>query len=97
MAGLCEVWSDAEERLLWTATVITTEAADDIGHIHDRSPMTVPAADWATWLDPASPQEGLLDLLQPAVAGALSAVPVSTQVDNVRNNGPELLARTSVA
>ncbi len=93
MAGLYEVWRDAEERLLWTATVITTEAADDVGHVHDRSPLTVPREDWATWLDPDASLDGLLDLLQPAVAGALSAVPVSTQVNDVRNNGPGLLER----
>ena len=96
MAGLYEVWKDAEDRLLWTATVITTEAADDVGHIHDRSPLTVPSDAWSTWLDPESSQDGLLDLLQPAVAGGLSAIPVSTQVNNVRHNGPELLERVDL-
>ena len=89
MAGLYEIWRDAEDRLLWSATVITTAAADDVGHIHDRAPMTVPPAQWAAWLDPASPAP--LDALRPAVPGALRAVPVSTLVNNVRNNGPELL------
>lgn len=89
MAGLYEVWRDAEDRLLWTATVITTQAADHIGHIHDRAPMTVAAGDWDCWLDPdaAAP----LAALRPAVSGAIRAVAVSTLVNNVRNNGPGLL------
>jgi putative SOS response-associated peptidase YedK len=95
MAGLYEVWRDVQDRLLWTATVITTEAADDVGHIHDRSPLTVPPEEWSTWLDPTSPLEGLLDLLQPAVAGGLSAFPVSTEVNNVRHNGPHLRERVA--
>jgi putative SOS response-associated peptidase YedK len=91
MAGLYEVWHDAEDHPLWTATVITTEAADDVGHIHDRCPLTVPVDDWSAWLDPGSTLDGLLDLLRPAVSGALSVTPVSTAVNNVRNNGRELL------
>lgn len=91
MAGLYEVWADAEGRRLWTATVITTEAADDVGHIHDRSPLSVPPRDWQQWLDPAAPTGGLLDLLRPAVAGELTATAVSTAVNDVRHNGPELL------
>jgi putative SOS response-associated peptidase YedK len=97
MAGLYEIWRDAEDRLLWTATVITTEASDDVGHIHDRSPMTVPADRWDVWLDPGSSTAGLLDLLRPAVAGRLAATAVSTAVNNVRNNGPDLLERLTPA
>ena len=33
----------------------------------------------------------LLGLLVPAVPGRLDAWPVSTEVNNVRNNGPELV------
>lgn len=91
MAGLYEVWADAEGRRLWTATVITTEAADDVGQIHDRCPLTVDPADWDRWLEPAAALDGLLDLLHPAVAGALTATAVTTAVNNVRNNGPQLL------
>lgn len=91
MAGLYEIWTDAEGRQLWTATVITTAAADDIGQIHDRCPLTVDEGDWARWLNPDAATNGLLDLVRPAVAGELTATAVSTAVNNVRNNGPQLL------
>ena len=45
---------------------------------------------YAEWLNPA-PIDGreLRDLLVPAAPGLLDAIPVSTHVSNVRNNGPE--------
>jgi putative SOS response-associated peptidase YedK len=97
MAGLYEIWRDptkAEDdpdRFRWTCTVITTNAEDAVGHIHDRMPLMVERDRWSAWLDPRSPQDHLLELLVPAAPGRLEAYPVSTLVSNVRNNGPELL------
>jgi putative SOS response-associated peptidase YedK len=97
MAGLYELWRDRDRadddpaRWLWTCTVITTEAEDSLGRIHDRMPLMVPRDRWSQWLDPHQPADTLLDLLEPAAPGALEAYPVSTLVSNVRNNGPELL------
>ncbi|MBZ5740593.1 SOS response-associated peptidase [Nocardioides mangrovi] len=97
MAGLYEIWrdpakaEDADDRFLWTCTVITTDAEDDVGHIHDRMPLMVERDRWSDWLDPRVEGPDLLDLLVPAAPGSLEAYPVSTLVSNVRNNGPELL------
>ena len=58
MAGLYEIWRDPTkadddpDRFRWTCTVLTTEAEDDLGHIHDRMPLMVPRDRWAAWLDP---------------------------------------------
>lgn len=95
MAGLYEIWRDPDrddddpDRFLWTCTVLTTDAEDSLGHIHDRMPLMVERDRWETWLDPRVP--GDLDLLVPAAPGRLEAYPVSTLVSNVRNNGPELI------
>ena len=97
MAGLYEIWRDptrAEddpERFRWTCTVITTQAEDELGKIHDRMPLMVEPERWSQWLDPTQEQRSLLDLLVPASPGRLEAYPVSTEVSNVRNNGPQLL------
>ena len=76
-------------------TVLTTEAEDSLGRIHDRSPLLVERDRWQAWLDPdldgAEDPAALTDLLVPATPGRLAAYPVSTAVNNVRNNGPELL------
>jgi putative SOS response-associated peptidase YedK len=98
MAGLYEFWrdpsADPEDRdaWLWTSTVLTTTAEDDVGRIHDRMPLMVPPERWAEWLDPANDDTAAAaDLLVPASPGALDAWPVATLVNNVRNNGPELV------
>jgi putative SOS response-associated peptidase YedK len=73
--------------------VLTTQAEDSLGHIHDRMPLMVAPERWAAWLDPRASREGedRLALLEPAAPGLLEAFPVSTMVGNVGNNGPELL------
>jgi putative SOS response-associated peptidase YedK len=97
MAGLYEFWrdEDAEEWLI-TYTILTTTAADDLGHLHDRMPMMLEPDAFDAWLDPTPHPTGelpteLLSLLVPAAPGRLDAWPVSTEVNNVRNNGPQLL------
>jgi putative SOS response-associated peptidase YedK len=98
MAGLYEIWRDPTrdeddpQRFLWTCTVLTTRAEDSVGHIHDRMPLLVEPDRYAAWLDPSHADvEDLTRLLVPAAPGRLEAYPVSTRVNNVRNNGPELL------
>ena len=95
MAGLYAWWRDpsggAEAPWLLTCTIITTAASDALGHIHERMPMTVDRADWGQWLDPdVTVDPGAF--LHPAMNDGLQITPVSTLVNNVRNNGPELLA-----
>lgn len=75
-----------------TCTVITTEATDDVGRIHERMPMLVEPERFGAWLDPAlSGPDEIRSLLVPAAAGSLEAYPVSTAVNKVRNNGPDLV------
>lgn len=98
MAGLYEIWrNDAVERehpdaFLWSACVITTTAEDDLGRIHDRMPMLVEPEAYDAWLtaDVTEPTD-LGEVLIPAAPGRLQAFPVSTQVNQVKNNGPELI------
>ncbi len=98
MAGLYEFWRNPElpkedpASWLWTVTVITTSASDDLGRIHDRMPMCVHPEQWDEWLDPQQ-HDGAeaVGLLTPAAPGWLTADPVSRAVNNVRNNGPELI------
>ncbi len=89
MAGLYEFWKSPAGEWLATCTIITTRAADAVGHIHDRMPMTVPPDRWDAWLDPTL-TDGACDLLQPPGA-ALEAYAVSRLVSTVGNDGPELI------
>ena len=98
MAGLYEFWRNPElpkddpASWLWTVTVITTSATDELGRIHDRMPMCVVPEQWDDWLDPQLTDGAeAVGLLTPATPGWLTADAVSTAVNSVRNNGPELI------
>lgn len=104
MAGIYEIWrdptKDREDDTAWlrTCSVITTEATDAVGHLHDRMPMVVPQTSWDDWLDPSlTDPQAALDLLQVTEPAALEAYAVSTAVNSVRNNDPSLLAPLPVA
>ncbi|MFD3545873.1 SOS response-associated peptidase [Streptomyces sp. NPDC058655] len=99
MAGLYEFWRDHEvadddDPAAWlaTCTIITTEAVDAAGRVHPRMPLAIAPADYDAWLDPThqDPDE-LRALLGTPAGGRLNARAVSTAVNNVRNDGPELL------
>jgi putative SOS response-associated peptidase YedK len=97
-AGIYERWrdhslpEDDERAWLWTAAIITTQATDDVGEIHDRMPMVIDPDHWADWLDPDNTEPGQLQAtLRPAMVGGLTSYPVSPDVNYVRNNGPELI------
>jgi putative SOS response-associated peptidase YedK len=90
MAGLYEHWKSPEGEWLSTYTIITTSAPDDLGEIHDRTPLLVPKEHWSTWLDRSIEDPGD-HLLIPGTPGVLDAWPVGKAVGNVRNDGPELV------
>ncbi|MCT7356686.1 SOS response-associated peptidase [Streptomyces sp. 15-116A] len=99
LAGLYEYWrspdverDDDPAAWLITCTVITTEATDAAGHIHPRMPLALTPGDYDAWLDPRHQDpDALRNLLTSPAGGHLNARPVSTAVNDVRNNGPELL------
>lgn len=97
-AGLYELWPDPRlsaddpDRRLWTCTIITRPAVDVLGHIHDRSPVIVPAQLHQAWLTCAGDDTGgARTVLDQIPAAALQPDVVSAAVGNVRNNGPELI------
>jgi putative SOS response-associated peptidase YedK len=56
-------------------------------------PLIIAAADYARWLDPATPIDEAAALLQPYPADGMEAIPVCAQVKNTQNDGPELIER----
>ncbi|MFJ9608381.1 SOS response-associated peptidase [Kitasatospora sp. NPDC101176] len=98
MAGLYEFWRDPtrpeDDPAAWlaTAAVITTDASDSAGRVHDRMPLTVAPDDLASWLAPDhTDSDELHQLLRRPADGALTVRAVPTTVNSVRNNGPQLL------
>lgn len=95
VAGLWSAWkdpADPEQRWLHSATVITTSANDMMSAVHDRMPVIVDPDRWAEWLDPANDDvESLMDIFTNRNDGMLEMHEVSTEVNNVRNNDPDLV------
>ena len=94
-AGLWEVWhpeDDPDGEPLRTCTIITTRANGTMRPIHDRMPVVLPQQAWDRWLDrsPARAAE-LADLLEPPPDDLLVSRPVSVRVNNVKNDGADLL------
>ena len=92
MAGLWAVWRNPEtaERL-YTCTILTGAPNDLVAPIHDRMPIVLEPADWDAWLAAETSMLELRPMLRPLPAEELAMHPVSPAVNNVRNQGPELL------
>ena len=91
-AGLWKGFKWPDGTVLRTFTIITINANETVGELHNRMPVILEQQDWPTWLgevegDPAT-------LLRPADDDVLKVWPVSRQVNSPRNNGAELLERT---
>jgi len=100
MAGLYEFWRDPARadddpaRWLVTCTIITQQATDLLGEIHDRNPVIVPPDLRGAWLDCSTEDVGVAqDLLARIPEARLEPYVVGAAVGNVRNNGPELIDR----
>jgi putative SOS response-associated peptidase YedK len=91
MAGLWSVWKPAKDTApLLSCTVITTDAVGELAEIHDRMPLLLAEDDWDAWLNPDAPLDADL-LARPPDVRDIELRQVSTLVNAVRNNGPELL------
>ena len=72
--------------------MITTDATDAAGHIHDRMPMVITRDAMGPWLDPnLTDPNAALELLAVTEADQLEAYPVSTSVNSVQHNDPSLI------
>lgn len=96
LAGLWEVWrppgAGDDDPWLRTCTIVTTAANAVVAPLHDRMPVVLDEKDWDRWLDPSLDQaDAVTDLLVPAPDEAFETFAVSTQVNNVVHEGPDLL------
>jgi putative SOS response-associated peptidase YedK len=93
VAGLYEYWPGKEGAApIESYTIITTDANEMMARLHDRMPVIVSEDDYAAWLDPKNENTATLQpLLKPYPSEEMRAYPVSTRVNNPKNDGPELI------
>ncbi len=94
-AGLWETWRpDPDQPTIQSCTIITCEANDKMAEIHHRMPVILPSTLWDAWLDTENTDSAAAaDMLIPAPSGLIQFHPVSTDVNNIRNNFAELITQ----
>ena len=86
-AGLWEHWEAGDGSLVDSCTIITTDANARLADIHHRMPVILGADDYGRWLHPElQDPEALQSLLVPYADDEMHVYPVSTVVNNSRNN-----------
>lgn len=88
LAGLWEVWSDPDGSSLQTCTILTTQPNEMVSAIHNRMPVIIEPEDYDMWLDPGGRPEDAQHLFRPYPADKMAVHPVSTVVNNPRNDVP---------
>ena len=86
LAGLRARWEGQP-----AATILTTTPNADIATLHNRMPVVLNDDDAATWVLEDLSLEQVGDFLKPCPVGWLRLAPASLRVNDVRNQGPELL------
>jgi putative SOS response-associated peptidase YedK len=94
LAGLWAGWREPDtDTVRRTFSIVTTTPNEAVAALHDRMPVVLERETWDRWLDPrpADPSE-LMGLLAPSEAD-LEIYAVGRDVNDVRRDGPELIAR----
>ena len=91
-AGLWETWKSAEGEVMESCTILTTASNRLVAPLHERMPVVLSPDEYRTWLertttDPTS----LKKMFQPYPADLMEMWQVSPLVNNVKNDGPELV------
>lgn len=84
MAGIWDYRGGDESQP--TVAILTTQAPLDLEAIHDRMPVIIPNELIYNWFEQPDNR-----LLMPLSSGVFQADPISTRINNARNEGPECL------
>lgn len=89
-AGLWNEWNSPDGSQIRSCTIVTIEPNDMMAALHNRMPVILPPDAYAQWLDsaPRSP-ESLDPLIKPYPSEEMTAHPVSTLVNDPRNERAE--------
>lgn len=90
-AGLWEHWVGADGSEIRTATILTTDANVQMRAIHERMPVIIKPDDYEEWLTTRETEAKKVAHLMQPYDGELDMYPVSTAVNNPRNEGAGLI------
>jgi putative SOS response-associated peptidase YedK len=91
-AGLWETWTGPNGEEMETAAIVTTTANRTLKPIHERMPVIVPHEGFDLWLNCADVDaKTAAALIAPGPDGLLEAYEISTAVNRVANDNPQLI------
>ncbi len=90
-AGLWDHWLGADGSEIETAAILTVRASASVARVHDRMPVILAPDQFAAWLDTTSGRSGEAEtMLAEPGEQVLEILEVSRQLNNSRNEGPEV-------
>jgi putative SOS response-associated peptidase YedK len=93
-AGLWSRWTSPDGELVESFAVVTTEPNATASPYHDRMPLVLPPELYASWLDPRADATALLlEARTKSMQLPLEVYPTNPLGNNVRFEGPEVVAR----
>lgn len=93
MAGIWEKGRDADGNVIETCSILTTDANAVVAKLHNRMPVILRDGDYGLWLDMSVRERGPLEhLFEPLPVEVLVATPVSTLVNDPKNDNRALIA-----
>jgi len=94
MAGLWSTFIKPDGSKIHSTTIITTKANALMSEIHDRMPVILNDESVKTWLNPRNHDLNMLSkVLQPYDSKAMYSYPVSSVVNNARNEMKECILK----
>ncbi|MDH5354719.1 MAG: SOS response-associated peptidase [Gammaproteobacteria bacterium] len=93
MAGIWELWQDAEGNQIQSCAIITTEASGAMLDIHTRMPVIIAVENYAQWLDCRSEQTDVAAAMITSAPSPYQYYAVSMAVNNSRHEGRDLIER----
>ena len=95
-AGLYDNWKDNAGNELKTFTIITTDANNTLKPIHNRMPVILEKEFEEKWLDIKTQDfDSLLEALKPYPDNKMIAYTVSIEVNNPKNDNPQLIRKVN--
>jgi len=93
-AGLYDQWKDPTGKVIFSYSIITTEANDLVRPIHIRMPVILAPEEEEAWLDTEKyPVNDVVGFLKPYPAEKMEAYTVSKNVNSPRTDSPDLINR----
>ena len=89
-AGLWAVWQGQDGTAVHSCALLSKAASPAIVHIHDRMPVVLKPEHFNAWMDPKSPGQAVKEIIADSHMDFIS-YPVSTKVNNTRNDFQDLL------